>query len=257
MKYIVITSKHHEGFCLWDSNYTEFDVGSSPFKGRDILAELAEACQRHGLKFGIYYSIIDWNHPTQRPRDPNGKAWDGWGQTVIEDGKKDEYIAYQTSQILELINNYRPAMLWFDGDWTDWWTMDDGITLYNTIRNADPSIIVNNRVAKRTGFELDYVTQEQEHFSTAFPKHWEACYTMNDSWGFKKGDNKWKNAQTVYDKLKDINEKGGNLLLNVGPDGNGQIQPEAIAILQATAELLKEKPISKNIPEVTKVPGVK
>ena len=257
MKYIVITSKHHEGFCLWDSNYTEFDVGSSPFKGRDILAELAEACQRHGLKFGIYYSIIDWNHPTQRPRDPNGKAWDGWGQTVIEDGKKDEYIAYQTSQILELINNYRPAMLWFDGDWTDWWTMDDGITLYNTIRHADPSIIVNNRVAKRTGFELDYVTQEQEHFSTAFPKHWEACYTMNDSWGFKKGDNKWKNAQTVYDKLKDINEKGGNLLLNVGPDGNGQIQPEAIAILQATAELLKEKPISKNIPEVTKVPGVK
>jgi alpha-L-fucosidase len=257
MKYIVITSKHHEGFCLWDSNYTEFDVGNSPFKGRDILAELAEACQRHGLKFGIYYSIIDWNHPTQRPRDPNGKAWDGWGQTVIEDGKKDEYIAYQTSQILELINNYQPAMLWFDGDWTDWWTMDDGIKLYNTIRHADPTIIVNNRVAKRTGFELDYVTQEQEHFSTAFPKHWEACYTMNKSWGFKKGDNNWKNAQTVYDKLKDINEKGGNLLLNVGPDGKGQIQPEAIAILQATAELLKEKPISKNMSEITKVPGIK
>lgn len=257
MKYIVITSKHHEGFCLWDSNYTEFDVGSTPFKGRNILAELAEACQRHGLKFGIYYSIIDWHHPTQKPRDPNGKPWDGWGQTVIEDGKKDEYIAYQTNQILELINNYHPAMLWFDGDWTDWWTMDDGIKLYNTIRNADPTIIVNNRVAKRTGFELDYVTQEQEHFSTAFPKHWEACYTMNDSWGFKKSDNKWKNAQTIYDKLKDINEKGGNLLLNVGPDGNGQVQPEAIAILKATAELLKEKPISKNMPEVTKVPGIK
>ena len=257
MKYIVITSKHHEGFCLWDSQYTEFDVGSTPFKGRDILAELAKACQRHGLKFGIYYSIIDWNHPTQKPRDPNGKAWNGWGQTVIEDGKKDEYIAYQTSQILELINNYHPAMLWFDGDWTDWWTMDDGIKLYNTIRHADPTIIVNNRVAKRTGFELDYVTQEQEHFSTAFPKHWEACYTMNDSWGFKKSDHKWKNAQTVYDKLKDINEKGGNLLLNVGPDGNGQVQPEAIAILQATAELLKEKSISKNLPVVTKVPGIK
>ena len=212
MKYLVITSKHHEGFCLWDSKFTEFDVGSTPFKGRDILAELGKACQRHGLKFGIYYSIIDWHHPAQKPANPDGDPFGGWGQTVIEDGKKDEYIAYQTNQVLELIKNYHPAMLWFDGDWTGWWTMDDGIKLYNTIRNADPKIIVNNRVAKRTGFELDFVTQEQEHFSEAFPKHWEACYTMNDSWGFKKGDNNWKSAQTVYDHLKDINEKGGNLL---------------------------------------------
>lgn len=257
MNYIVITSKHHDGFCLWNSKYTEFDVGSTPFKNRDILAELAKACERHGLKFGIYYSIIDWHHPTQTPKDPNGKQWEGWGQTVINAGKKDEYIAYQTNQILELINNYHPAMLWFDGDWPAWWTMGDGIKLYNNIRNADPKIIVNNRVAKRNDFELDFVTQEQEHFSKAFPKHWEACYTINDSWGFKKGDNKWKNAQTIYNKLKDINEKGGNLLLNVGPDGNGQIQPEAIDILKATAELLKETPISKNIPEVTKVPGIK
>lgn len=256
MKYLVITSKHHEGFCLWDSKYTDFDVGSTPFKGRDILAELSKACQRHDLKFGIYYSIIDWHHPAQKPKTPEGKAWDGWGQTVIEDGKKDEYIAYQTNQLLELINQYHPAMLWFDGDWTKWWTMDDGVKLYNTLRKTDPKLIVNNRVAKRDNFELDFVTQEQEYFKTAVPKHMEACYTLNQSWGYKKGDNTWKNAQTIYNILKDINEKGGNLLLNIGPDGKGQVQPEAIAILKATAELLKKEPHKKNAPTITTVPGI-
>jgi len=256
MKYLVITSKHHDGFCLWDSKYTDFDVAGTPFKGRDVLAELAAACKRYGLKFGIYYSIIDWHHPSQKPKAPKGRAFEGWGQTVFEEGRKDEYITYQTNQVLELIKNYQPAMLWFDADWVNWWTMEDGIKLYNTIRNADPMIIVNNRVAKRGGFELDFVTQEQEHFSKAFPKHWEGCYTMNDSWGFKKGDNNWKSAQTVYNHLKDINEKGGNLLLNIGPDGNGVVQPEAIRILKETAVLLKENPIKKRTPEITKMPGI-
>jgi alpha-L-fucosidase len=256
MKYLVITSKHHEGFCLWDSKYTEFDVASTPFKGRDILAEIGKACQSHDIKFGIYYSIIDWHHPTQKPKNPSGKAWDGWGQTVIEDGKKDEYIAYQTNQLLELVSNYHPDMLWFDGDWTSWWTMDDGIKLYNTLLKADPKIIVNNRVAKRDGFELDFVTQEQEHFSKAFPKHWEACYTMNQSWGFKKSDNKWKKAQTIYDKIKDINDKGGNLLLNIGPDAHGVVPPQSVAILKETAALLKVKPISKHIPQIDTKPGL-
>jgi alpha-L-fucosidase len=112
-------------------------------------------------------------------------------------------------------------------------------------------------VAKRNGYELDFVTQEQHHFKDTFPKHWEGCYTMNKSWGYKKHDHAWKDAQTVYNKLKDINEKGGNLLLNVGPDGKGVVQPEAIAILKETAVLLKEKPIQKNIPTITKVPGIK
>ena len=256
MTYLVITSKHHEGFCLWDSKHTDFDVAGSPFKGRDILGELAKACEKHGLKFGIYYSIIDWHHPSQTPSLQGQSPFHRWGQTLIGEGLKDEYIAYQTNQILELIKNYKPAMLWFDGDWASWWTMEDGSRLYSAIRGADPSIIVNNRVAKRGGFELDFVTQEQEHFKDAFPKHWEGCYTMNESWGYKKHDHSWKNAETVYNKLKDINTKGGNLLLNVGPDGNGEIQPEAIAILKETAALLKANPIKKAVPEITKVPGV-
>ena len=182
----------------------------------------------------------------------------GWpGKTLIVDDRKQEYVDYQKNQVLELLKKYDPAMLWFDGDWADWWTMKDGLELYRAIRETSPQVIVNNRVAKRNGYELDFVTQEQKHFSGAFPKHWEGCYTMNKSWGYKKHDHAWKDGQTVYNKLRDINEKGGNLLLNVGPDGKGVVQPEAIAILQETAVLLKEKPIRKNTPTITKVPGIK
>jgi alpha-L-fucosidase len=256
MTYLVITSKHHEGFCLWDSRFTEFDVAATPFKGRDILDELRKACDRHGIRFGLYYSIIDWNHPAQKPSMKGAKPMSRWGQTLMEDGRKQEYLDYQTNQVIELIRRYRPALLWFDGDWVDWWTMEDGIRLYNTIRREDPAVIVNNRVAKREAFELDYVTQEQKHFAGEYLKHWEACYTMNKSWGYKSQDREWKSADTVYEKLRDINGKGGNLLLNVGPDGRGVIQPEALDILRETARLLRNNPVVKKIPEITATPGI-
>lgn len=256
MEYLVITAKHHEGFCLWDSEYTDFDVASSPFAGRDILAELKVACDKYGLKFGLYYSIIDWNHPAQEPDLESQVRRFRWKHTLLVEGREQEYIDYQTNQVLELIEKYQPAILWFDGDWADWWSLERGIELYNTIREADPDIIVNNRVARRDLFELDYITQEQNHFEDAFPKHWEGCYTMNMSWGYKKHDHDWKDAQTVYNKLKDINEKGGNLLLNVGPDGQGRIQPEALEILEETAVLLEENPIEKRIPAITRTPGI-
>ena len=257
MTYLVITAKHHEGFCLWDSAYTEFDMANSALSGRDFLDELSKACRAQGIKFCLYYSIIDWNHPSQESNTEGDKAFSRWGQTVMREGRKQEYIDYQTNQILELIRTYEPAMLWFDGDWVNWWTMEDGIALYNIIRKTDPDIIVNNRVAKRKTFELDFVTQEQKHFDAAFPSHWEGCYTMNKSWGYKKHDHEWKDAETVYQKLKDINEKGGNLLLNVGPDGNGEVQAEAYAILKATATLLEAAPIKKKIPIIQKMPGIK
>ena len=257
MKYLVITSKHHEGFCLWDSEFTDFDVANTPFNGRDILGELNEACKKHGIKFGLYYSILDWHHPTQ-VRNPNPpRPGQNWSRTLIRDGDNEDkktYATYQKNQILELIKKYDPAILWFDGDWVQWWTDDDGIDLYNAIRSASPHTITNNRVGKRKSFEADFVTQEQHHFGEAFPKHWEACYTINNSWGYKKGDNNWKDAKTVYEKLKDVNEKGGNLLLNVGPDGNGQVQDEAIAILLETGKLLEETPIQKSHPTITEVP---
>ena len=122
----------------------DFDVAGTPFKGRDILAELSEACQKHGIKYGLYYSIIDWNHPSQKRPSELGKKGSS-GQTIMVDGRKQSYVDYQKNQVLELIRKYDPAVLWFDGDWANWWTMQDGIELYNAIRDASPHVIVNNR----------------------------------------------------------------------------------------------------------------
>jgi alpha-L-fucosidase len=261
MKYLVITSKHHDGFCLWDSAYTDFDIGSTPFKGRDLLGELNDACKKYGLKFGLYYSVLDWNHPTQVPSLQTVHVHWRWGRTYLRDGGgdyvKNLYATYQRNQLLELIEKYDPALFWFDGEWVEWWSDEDGIELYNAIRAASPHTIINNRIGKRQTFEADYVTKEQRHFDDAFPKHWEACYTMNESWGYSQRDDNWKDAATVYEKLKDVNMKGGNLLLNVGPDGKGEIQDEAVSILLEAGKMLEAKPIEKIKPTIVSVPRLR
>lgn len=238
MKYLVIGTKHHEGFCLWDSQYTNFDVANTPFK-RDILAELSAACRKHGIRFGTYYSIIDWHHPSQERNIDGNDGWGWWGQIRMKTGRKEEYVTYIKNQIKELIENYDTDIMWFDGDWVSWWDNETGKDLYNYIRALKPSIIINNRVAKRATFKRDFGTPEQNHLDKPVEYDWEACYTMNNSWGFKIGDNDWKPAQVVYEKLMDINQKGGNLLLNIGPDGNGNVPERSVEILLEVGEMLR------------------
>lgn len=246
MKYIVITTKHHEGFCLWDSKYTNFDVANTPFKGRDILAELSAACKKYELKFGTYYSIIDWHHNSQQRNATGVSSWSMWGDVQMKYGKRSEYILYMKNQIKELIENYNTDIIWFDGDWVEWWNNDAGTDLYNYIRELKPSIIVNNRVAKRELFKKDFGTPEQEHPKEKLDYEWEACYTLNNSWGFKIGDNNWKSPETVYQKLNAINNNGGNLLLNIGPDGNGNVPEKSVQILLEVGKMLNHtKPIKK------------
>ena len=241
MKYIVITTKHHEGFCHWDSEYTNFDVASTPFAGRDILQELSTACKRHGLKFGTYYSIIDWHHPSQE-RNIDGKSVSQrWSQIRMKSGRKAEYVTYMKNQVRELIERYDTDMIWFDGDWVHWWDMTLGEDLYHYIRELKPEIIINNRVAKRKLFKKDFGTPEQFHLERAVDYKWEACYTLNNNWGYKRTDTDWKDATTVYNKLKDINSKGGNLLLNIGPDGNGNVPQESVDILLEVGAMLKDE----------------
>lgn len=240
MKYIVITAKHHEGFCLWDSKFTNFDVANTPFK-RDILKELSEACHRHNIKFCTYYSLIDWHHSSQE-RNIDGKdTWSWWANIRMKTGRKDEYVTYMKNQIKELIDNYDTDMIWFDGDWVYWWDNESGIDLYNYIRNLKPNIIINNRVAKRDNFKKDFGTPEQLHLDKPVDYRWEACYTMNKSWGFKYVDNNWKQPQEIYKILKDINSMGGNLLLNIGPDGNGLVPAKSVEILLKVGEMLKNE----------------
>ncbi|MBK1825537.1 alpha-L-fucosidase [Haloferula rosea] len=238
MKYMVITTKHHEGFCLWDSDQTEFDLGEGTEFDRDILGELKAACDKHGLGFGTYYSIIDWHHPSQRARQASN-------QTPMHD--KEGYVNYMKAQLKELIEQYDPAVMWFDGDWANWWTMEDGVDLYNYLRELSPDMVINNRVAKRKQFKKDFGTPENFTPGAAMDHAWESCWTVNHSWGFKKSDTKWKSTEVLIQKLVDIVVKGGNLLLNVGPRADGSWPEMSIQQLEdmgrwtsAHAEALRE-----------------
>src|SRR6266850_841606 len=137
MKYIVITSKHHDGFCLFDSKFTDFDVMSTPFK-RDILRELAEACRKEGMKLCFYHSIMDWHHPDYLPRRP-------WETTRTSEGADFErFVRYVKNELKELLTNYGDiGVLWFDGNWESTWSNDRGRDLYNYVRSLQPNIITN------------------------------------------------------------------------------------------------------------------
>lgn len=238
MKYIVITSKHHDGFCLFDSKETEYDVMSTPFQ-RDILKELADACKKEGLKMCWYHSIMDWHHPDYLPRRP----WETDRPT--EGADYDRYVQYMKNQLAELTSNYGDiGVLWFDGEWESTWTHERGVDLYNYVKSLQPNIIINNRVDKgRSGmegmtrgdeFKGDFGTPEQEIPATGLPGvDWETCMTMNDHWGYNKNDYNWKSKEDLIQKLADIASKGGNFLLNIGPKADGTFPQESIDRLAA------------------------
>jgi len=244
MKYIVITSKHHDGFCLWDSKLTDWDVASSPYR-KDLLKPLAEACHKHGIRFCLYHSIMDWSHPDWGTKEP----WRANAANPKPD--MDKFTAYLKGQLNEIIDAYHPGILWFDGEWENAWTHERGADLYDYLRKADPALIINNRVDKgRAGmaghttdakFKGDYGTPEQEIPATGFGKGiaWESCMTMNDTWGFKADDTKWKSTASLVRNLIDIASKGGNYLLNVGPTGQGEIHAASLERLAGIGAWMK------------------
>jgi alpha-L-fucosidase len=242
MKYIVITSKHHDGFCLFDSQYTDFDVTATPFK-RDILKEMAAACGRAGLRICWYHSIMDWHHPDYLPRRP-------WEQRSPEGADFDRYSAHLKSQLRELITSYgKIGVLWFDGEWESTWTHAYGEPLYRYVRSLQPDIIVNNRVDKGRGGMAgmtsgahagDFGTPEQEIPATGMPGvDWETCMTMNDHWGYNRHDHNFKSTEALIRTLADVASKGGNFLLNVGPTAEGEIPAESVARLRAIGRWMK------------------
>lgn len=243
MRYLVITSKHHDGFCLWDSKVSDYDImDTSPFR-RDILAELKEACDAEGIALGFYYSIMDWHHPNAQGKNfgngnPNGADFTAYREQ------------YMKPQLKELIERYDPAILWFDGEWIPEWTETQGKDLYQFVRSLKPDILINNRVGKgRKGMQGmnnepddigDFGTPEQEILDFADPGlDWESCMTMNDSWGFKKSDLNWKSTENLLFNLIDIAAKGGNYLLNIGPTPDGRIPDASIERLNGMGEWLK------------------
>ncbi len=247
MKYIVITSKHHDGFALWDSGVSDYDVVDlSPYQ-KDILAELTRECEQQGIEMCFYHSILDWHHRAQYvdPDAENPRA--GHASNKIHADRKHEYVRYMKEQLKELITRFDPGVLWFDGEWTDWWTREDGIELYNYIRTLKEDLIVNNRIGsgrqgmqgmdRGEGYAGDFGTPEQEIPDTGLPGvDWETCMTMNDTWGYKSWDENWKSTETLIRNLVDIASKGGNYLLNVGPKADGTIPAESVQRLKEIGE---------------------
>ncbi len=227
MKYIVITSKHHDGFALFDSKVSDFDVMATPFR-RDILKELAAACRKRGITLCFYHSIMDWHHPDYLPRRP----WEEKDRPAAG-ADFDRYVRYMKAQLKELVSGYGPlGVLWFDGEWEKTWTEERGRDLYRYVRSLQPGIIVNNRVgASRSGMAGfsqdkesagDFGTPEQQIPATGLPGvDWETCMTMNDNWGYNSHDRNWKPTKEIVRMLVDIASKGGNYLLNVGPTAEG------------------------------------
>jgi alpha-L-fucosidase len=245
MKYIVITSKHHDGFALWDSEVSEYDVMDfAPIK-RDLLAELKAACEKHGVKLCFYHSIMDWHHPdAQAPHYPD------YNTDEKENPNFQRYVDnYLFPQVTELVEKYDPYVMWFDGEWIPEWTHENGVRMYTHLRKLNPNLIINNRVDKgRQGMQgmndssEDYVgdfgTPEQEILEGTSEFDWEACMTMNDSWGYKKSDDNWKSKEMLIHNLVDVTAKGGNYLLNIGPTPEGTIPAPSVERLMAMGDWL-------------------
>jgi len=251
MKYFVVTSKHHEGFCLWDSDLTDYKVTNTPH-GLDVLAPMVDAFRSEGLAVGFYHSLIDWHHPHfpidhlhplrnhPRARQMNQKR----------DIRK--YVAYLHGQVTELLTRFKPVdIMWFDFSYPsrrdartgfrgkgarDW----QAAKLIRLVRKLQPGIIINNR----TGIEQDFRTPEQYQPREPVtvggtPVVWEACHTFSGSWGYHRDETTWKSPEQLIGLLINSVALGGNLLMNVGPTGRGEFDRRALAALDVYAEWMR------------------
>ena len=236
MKYVTLTSKHHDGFCLWPTAFTRYNIMNSPFK-RDVVGELAKACKKYGLKFCLYYTVLDWYAP-EYPLHNNG----------IEqpDPKADmnTFVQYMKNQLRELVTNYHPYMIWFDGNWEKPWTLEMGIDIYTYLKSLDKNIIINNRLGKGNHKIMseatvgDYATPEQVVGEINMQNPWESCITICQQWAWKPND-KMKTLNQCIQTLAGTAGGNGNLLFNVGPMPDGRIEQRQVKRLKEMGDWLK------------------
>jgi alpha-L-fucosidase len=254
-RYMVFTTKHHDGFCMFNSSYTSYNIMHTPY-GKDIVRQLADACHQDAMPLGFYYSPPDMNHPAYRDTSkPSSSNFRG----EPERAEWPLYLDYMGLQLDELLTHYGPvATLWFDA--VDMKSQDryDGRRFMDQVRHLQPATLVNDRLA----VPGDYVTPEQfipkaipvKGVTMNSPDHseadkmaitvprperfqpWESCMTINDTWAYRPKDRNFKTADSLIHSLVEIISRGGNLLLDVGPQPDGQIQPEFVERLQQVGE---------------------
>jgi alpha-L-fucosidase len=234
MKYLVITSKHHDGFAMFRSKASDYNiVAKTPF-ARDPIKELAAACRKHGLKLGLYYSLgRDWQDPDVPTR--GGRRSNTWDYP--DESKKDfaRYFERKVKpQVRELLTQYAPAIIWFDTP--EMISPAQSEELLRLIRKLQPGAIVNARVGNRMG---DYAVEEQKVPESGKTEPWETCMTLNRHWGWHKMDNDWKSTENLVRTLVDVASKGGNFLLHVGPTGEGVIPAPSVERLAEVGRWMK------------------
>lgn len=253
MKYVVLTTKHHEGFCMFDSKYTDYKCTNTK-AGRDLVKEYVDAFRAEGLHIGFYYSLLDWHHPDYVIDHIHPRAYDENVDELNKGRDMHKYAEYMRNQVTELLTNYgKIDILWFDfsfgpsanpprpwmtGKGKDDWEAEE---LIATARRLQPGIIIDNR----TGIEQDLRTPEQ-YQPQVWPKDengnlcvWEACQTFSGSWGYYRDEMTWKSPEMLIEMLINTVALGGNLLMNVGPTSRGYLDHRAEAALKVYADWMK------------------
>ena len=234
MKYLTITAKHHDGFCLWPTAASDYSIMHGPFK-RDIVGELAKACKKQEISFCIYCTVLDWHDPDY-PIHRMGK------DTI---GDMPKFVKRMKAELKELIQRYDPDMLWFDGYWETPWTVEYGNEIYQYIKSLDASIVVNNRLGKEfsslsaAGAVGDFLTPEQQIGKLNMQEAWESCMTIAEQWAWKPND-KMKTSKQCIQTLVKVAGGNGNLLFNVGPMPDGRIEKRQVDRLKEMGEWLKK-----------------
>jgi len=222
MKYMVMTTKHHEGFCLFDTETTDYCAPKQAC-GRDLVAEYVKAARAEGLRVGFYYSLMDWHHP------------DGERCKHDEEARK-RFVKYIHTHVRELMSNYgKVDILWYDVNWplsAEGW---ESKKMNRMVRKLQPDIIINNR----SGIPEDFSTPEQEIRAEGQDRAWEACMTLNDSWGYHKNDDAWKSPKQIIRNLLQCAQGGGNYLLNIGPKPDGSVPAPSVRILTKVGRWMK------------------
>jgi len=223
MKYMVMTTKHHEGFCNFDTKLTDYCATKQGPK-RDLVREYVEAARAEGLHVGLYYSLMDWHHP------------DG-AKCKTDEAARRRFVDYIHGQVNELMSNYgKIDILWYDVPWpldAKGW---ESVEMNKMVRKLQPDIIINNR----SKIPEDFDTPEQRIVASA-DRPWESCMTMNDSWGYHAADDGWKSPKTIIRNLITCARDGGNYLLNIGPKPDGSIPEQSIAVLSEVGRWMEVK----------------
>lgn len=235
MKYLVITSRHHDGFSLWDTKFSDYKITRAPF-GRDVMRELSDACRKQGIEFSVYYSLCDWYHPDYPLGSPGGK-------TEKPRSNMPRYYEFVKNQTREILESYGPlGVFWFDGEWEAPWTREYGNELYAYLKGIQPDLVINNRVSKgRQGMAGttvdadenagDFDTPEQRIGTFNRERPWETCMTLGKQWAWKPGE-ELKSSREALQTLLRVAGGDGNLLLNVGPRPDGRIDPGQADVLR-------------------------